>query len=256
MGRMPKFRFPSGQTWDYFKDVRSMLIKVHKNVIKTYENKIISIARMDGYKADDEMTKLTLILDTLREETFEFVFTAAAIEKTVSKFVDAVKNHTGTQFGRQFRAVLSIDPIGRDQKLMQIIQAANMENVSYIQSIPSNYHDKVETVILQGVRRGKSVGEISDELQNIYKVTRNRAKFIARDQAGSLVADMTKARHQAAGLEYFVWSTAGDSAVRSTHKAYDGIRFKWSEGAGGLLPGEDFGCRCTAEIDEEELLGL
>ncbi|MFT9496368.1 phage minor head protein [Anaerosolibacter sp.] len=256
MSKVPKFRFPAGQTWDYFTDVRDTLVKAHERVMDSFEKKITYNARIDGYRADADFNRINIILDTLRNETFEFFFTESVVNGIVERFLDSVKNHTAAQFGRQFKAVLGIDPIGRDSRLLGIIEAANKENISYIQSIPSNYHDKVETVILQGLRRGQSTNDIASELQKVYEVSRDRAKFIARDQAGSLTADLTKARHEASGLKTFIWSTAGDDSVRGTHRAYDGIVFTWDKGADGkgLLPGHDYGCRCVAEINDEELL--
>lgn len=46
---------------------------------------------------------------------------------------------------------------------------------------------------------------------------------------------------------YYVWSTVGDHKVRDSHAARDGEVFSWSDPPEGGHPGEDYGCRCTAE---------
>lgn len=45
----------------------------------------------------------------------------------------------------------------------------------------------------------------------------------------------------------YIWRTAGDSKVRSSHAERDGKIFSWDNPPEGGHPGEDFGCRCTAE---------
>lgn len=260
MPRIPKFRFPSGATYDYYKDVKKILKSSHENVMNIFETKIAPKAKSwnDSIVNDDELIDITLLLDTLREETFSIYFTDNEIVSTVNSFVSSVNSHTRNQFARQFRAVLGVDPVSSSSKLLSILKAANKENVSYIKSIPEKYHNQVETIVLQGVRRGKSTSEIAKELQKSFKINENRAKFIARDQAGSLTSDLTKARHNSVGLETFIWSDSGDGKVRTEHRSWNGKVFRWGSGAGGdgLLPGEDYGCRCTAEINDEELLEL
>ncbi|ABR46645.1 phage putative head morphogenesis protein, SPP1 gp7 family [Alkaliphilus metalliredigens QYMF] len=260
MAKTPKSRFPSGAAWDYFKEVRGLLISSHANVIETFEKKISHNIRNDGLneRNDNAILKINLLLDTLRTETLEYYFDENKIVKIADAFTKSVGNNIVQQFANQFRSVLGVDPIGRDSKLLDIITAANKENIAYIKSIPENYHNNVETVILQGVRRGRSNKQIADGLQEAYKTSRTKAKFIARDQTGSLVADINKAKYEQSGLKGFIWSDVGDGNVRDKHKIFNGKRFLWSEGAGteGLLPGEDYGCRCTAEVDPDELLNI
>lgn len=259
---LPKSRFPAGEAVDYYREVRKLINNVHINVIEAWEKRIVSLAkfRNDNMKLDDELDDISKILEELRNISLNEIFTTATAEKIAIKFATAVKTLVDTQVNRQIRKVKGVDLISRDFKLKGIVDAAVKENVSYIKSIPQQYHDKIETVILQGVRRGKPIKEISKEIENIYDVTKKRAKFIARDQAGSLCGDLTKAKHESLGLEYFIWSTSGDSKVRDTHRGLDGKKFKWSEGAvvngKRIWPGTDFGCRCVAEAVEEELMKL
>lgn len=254
MPRIPRAKFPFGITHDYFTGVRAMLLQAHANVWQAWENRLSSIVRKDSL--DQEIMDVTILLDNLREYTFQFSFTPEAVEETVLRFVTGVQTYNQSQFARQTKAVLGVMPLSRNERLNAIATAAVKENVSYIQSIPAQYHDRLETVILQGLRRGKSTSDMAEEIQKVYEVNRERARFIARDQAGSLMTDMTKARHQDQGLEGFIWRTAGDGVVRDSHADLEGKRFRWDEGARGLLPGEDYGCRCVAEVDVEELLAF
>lgn len=45
----------------------------------------------------------------------------------------------------------------------------------------------------------------------------------------------------------YIWRTQGDANVRPSHTANDGHIFAWDNPPPTGHPGEDFGCRCTAE---------
>lgn len=46
---------------------------------------------------------------------------------------------------------------------------------------------------------------------------------------------------------HYIWRTRDDEKVRPSHAANDGQIFAWDEPPATGNPGEDFGCRCTAE---------
>ncbi len=46
---------------------------------------------------------------------------------------------------------------------------------------------------------------------------------------------------------YYVWATVGDDKVRPSHAANDGMIFSWDEPPSTGHPGEEAGCRCSAE---------
>ena len=46
---------------------------------------------------------------------------------------------------------------------------------------------------------------------------------------------------------HYIWRTAGDGKVRSSHAANNGKIFAWDDPPPTGHPGEDYGCRCTAE---------
>ncbi len=46
---------------------------------------------------------------------------------------------------------------------------------------------------------------------------------------------------------HYIWRTQGDGQVRPSHAANDGKIFAWDDPPSTGHPGEDYGCRCTAE---------
>lgn len=46
---------------------------------------------------------------------------------------------------------------------------------------------------------------------------------------------------------HYIWRTRGDDKVRPSHAANNGQIFAWDDPPPTGHPGEDYGCRCTAE---------
>src|SRR5690606_6578233 len=88
-----------------------------------------------------------------------------------------------------------------------------------------------------------------------------RSEFTAREQIGKLNPKIQQERQQALGAETYIWRTSKDSRVRESHRALDGTRHRWDnppivdERTGRRAhPGEDFQCRCRAEMDVDAVL--
>ncbi len=73
---------------------------------------------------------------------------------------------------------------------------------------------------------------------------------------------MTKKRQKSLGLDRFIWLTSDDSRVRESHRKLNEHVYEWSKGAQGpevesdvegLVPGQDFNCRCTGELVVEDV---
>lgn len=54
--------------------------------------------------------------------------------------------------------------------------------------------------------------------------------------------------------KYFIWRTKGDGSVRAEHVILDGRVFKKDSPPGGIMPGEDWGCRCKPDEVPDEVL--
>ncbi|WP_245676163.1 minor capsid protein [Domibacillus iocasae] len=120
------------------------------------------------------------------------------------------------------------------------------ENVSYISTIRDEYFSKIESIIYQGIQNGTSPKETRDQLIQRTGMSVNRAKFIARDQAGSILGQMTVERHKTMGASKFKWSTSNDEKVRDSHDKLEGQVFEYADPTAVGFPGTDYNCRCTA----------
>ena len=120
------------------------------------------------------------------------------------------------------------------------------ENVSLIRDLETRLLRDVEGIISRGVLGNASVDAMAEDIIARTGVTRRRAETIARDQVGTLTAQLTRKRHQAAGITEFIWITQLDERVRPSHAERQGRRFSYANPPDGELPGSPINCRCTA----------
>src|SRR6185503_2248240 len=130
------------------------------------------------------------------------------------------------------------------------IKAWRKENVGLIETLFESETRKLSKILAEG--EGRRFEALARDIENRLDVTQRHAEFLALDQTLKLNANITQARQQAAGIEKYVWTTAGDERVRETHKDLDGETFSWddppvtNEDGDRNHPGEDYRCRCVA----------
>lgn len=134
-------------------------------------------------------------------------------------------------------------------------------NVARLQGLVRRELDTLVDVLQES--EGRTPAQLRDRIEERLGVTERKATYIARDQVGTLNGQITRARHKAAGIESYVWTTAGDERVRDLHRELDGKRFRYDDppvinDAGDTgHPGDDHTCRCfqypwLPEIEDEE----
>lgn len=138
--------------------------------------------------------------------------------------------------------------------MRDVMKATVAENVQLIRSIPQQYLTGVQGDVMRSVATGRDLAQLTEDLQEKYGVTKNRAAFIAIDQNNKATSAMTKVRQTELGIERGVWmhSHAGKEP-RPTHLANDGKPFSIAEGwydpdprvKRRIMPGELIRCRCT-----------
>ncbi|QAS52816.1 phage head morphogenesis protein [Halobacillus litoralis] len=258
--KMPQSSFPTAISVSYYRGMNKLVDQNRKNVRKVFINEIKPLIyeyrrQMDSglFVVDLEniLAKITNLLQKAREFSTQFILSGESINKLASRFVKSINAFQRDTFRDQLGTVLGIDPIGRETWLESFMESAVSENVSWIKSIDQEYHDKIQTIVVQGVRRGKSINEMAAEITRASGVSKSRAKFIARDQSGSILGDLTRTRHTQAGIHRFTWKDSDDERVRDTHADLDGNVFTWKDGATvkgrQIWPGTDYNCRCTAD---------
>jgi uncharacterized protein with gpF-like domain len=130
-------------------------------------------------------------------------------------------------------------------------EASLAENVGLIKSIPSQYLQEVEGIVMRNYAAGRDLKSMAAEIRTRYHVAANRAVLIARDQANKGNSVVLRARQQELGITESIWlhSHAGKTP-RPTHVAMNGKRYLISKGMYDsavkkfIWPSELIGCRC------------
>ena len=109
--------------------------------------------------------------------------------------------------------------------------------------------DQVEKHVFAG---GRANG-LENILMQRYGVSRHKAKFLARQETGLLMAKFHESRCNDIGITDYIWSSSMDERTRDDHRDLNGKRFSFSappiadkRTGTRANPSEYFGCRCTA----------
>lgn len=107
--------------------------------------------------------------------------------------------------------------------------------------------------IQEGVMGGARPASFEKMIIANYGVSKNKARFLARQETSLLMSKFHETRYHEVGIDEYRWSTAKDERVRTDHKHLDKKIFRFdsppvtNEKTGARNnPGEDFGCRCIA----------
>lgn len=166
----------------------------------------------------------------------EFVTSANAANK--QRFYKALESSIG----------INLQSIIQNEDLTDTLIATTRENVSLIESIPSEYFKKIETIVFTGTTQGSTAGSLIKQIVDLGQSTTKRAKLIARDQSTKLNSALNQQRQQNLGVDEYIWRTADDGRVRESHASKNGQTFKWDKPPSDTgHPGHDIQCRCIAQ---------
>lgn len=136
----------------------------------------------------------------------------------------------------------------------EIIEATVIENVALIKSIPQRYHDQIVPLVMQSVKEGRKLDELTKQIKNQFHVTRNRAVLIARDQNNKVTSALQRARHLELGIVEAIWlHSGGGRKPRPTHVKNSGKRYNVTKGwydpheKKRIWPGQLINCRCVSK---------
>ncbi len=168
------------------------------------------------------------------------------------KFVRSAQRHTLGAYAEAFKAAGMTVKMDPGRVMNDTAQALIAENVSLIQSIPRNYFEEVTGLVQRSVSMGRDVAFLEREIARRNLTTRNRAKFIARDQNNKACEAIKRAENRRLGITEGVWvHVPGSMSSRKSHMDMNGKRFKLDEGLYDsavkrkVLPGELCNCNCT-----------
>lgn len=176
-----------------------------------------------------------------------------AAESIAGEFV-----RTQVSVNSRGRRSFGIDVFSNSQQARDYLEAATFQNAMLITSIPAQYLEQVQNIVMTNMRAGMRPSYIEKALSQQFGVTSRRAKMIARDQSAKVQGELNKRKQTAAGFEYFRWVDSHDQRVRHRHREiadkvtdYGKGVYRWDDlplGDKGesIQPGSDYQCRCVA----------
>lgn len=218
--------------------------------------------RMDG-EEEDLIRRLRNCFRVIRQRV-EKSEENDPLERHIQQCADYTDERELSEWRRSVRAALGVaivEDYFMGSQYQKMLAEWVRQNVGYITSLESDCLAELEQIIIDGFTKGRPPKAISEELQSRFDVSKSRANLIARDQIGTLSSQLTRVRHEAAGVSEYEWDTSGDGRVRPCHAELDGKRFRYSNPPAmwymtkrGKVytgrrcnPGEDYQCRCIAK---------
>lgn len=161
--------------------------------------------------------EIGVILDALRKQ-YEFDFDQKA-DVVAKNWVDKANDFNRRRTMDSLREALGIDVAGIiSEDMAEDLDIMRYEAAHLIKTIPQEYMFKVADRVLQAYK-GIPMPEnrtLSQQIKEEFKVTKNRAKVIARDQTSKMNTSLSAIRQQAIGIEMYIWRTVQDRRVVGT----------------------------------------
>ena len=245
-----KILYPESSEREYYRLLRAMVRMLNKLSLENIET-LKDVLRYDSTDSERISGKVLEELEVsgVKDEVISGI-------KRVMKGVD---NTAKDNLSRSFRNCLQVDVFINDTGFLESVTSEWYSQQSqHVNSIVSTYTDKLATIISNAVQRGSLYKDVQKEVKNLYNITDNRAKFIARNEIGNLNAVTTKRRQEEAGIYCYEWRTSEDERVRVSHAELNGDLFFWHDSKVGeingrkiypapkLHPGMDYRCLCIA----------
>lgn len=160
------------------------------------------------------------------------------------------QRHTDTFVAIAKRAMgINLRDVVKQEDLSAYLTMKAGQNAALIKGLSDETVKRVSVTVYENTIAGNSQRTLQAELTKTFGFSDNRAKLIARNEMTSLNSDLTRIRHEQAGIKEYIWRTANDERVRDLHRSLNGKKYRYGEptGAeGGLQPGKPINCRCYA----------
>ena len=123
----------------------------------------------------------------------------------------------------------------------------------YVRNWASENILSLRQTVATNAMAGYRASNLEKTIQDNYKVSKNKAKFLARQETALLMSKYHETRYKDLGVTKYIWSTSNDERVRQSHKDLDNKVILWDSPpvvdrmtGRTAHAGEDFGCRCVA----------
>lgn len=248
-GRKPVFSANQFYPWKAERMLVSLLTDYFKAVGKGYRDAALSGYTRDGLDELDSVDGRMVSIDIFRQR--------------VTEFFDSLDGHQQSAMSSFFEKA-----VGVKNSVYTDVSDIRKDFVRHFEDVCKSATAEMKTRIANEVYRfktkpgeGAGLARAINEINGKY--TKDKAKFIARNETGTLNAMMEQRIQTAAGFSMYEWMSMRDGVTRDAHRNLDGKICRWdrpdeySDDGGrtwkkrtsGMYvghPGEDYNCRCSA----------
>lgn len=233
----------------YRKKLLGLIEAMHKDIVRT----LTSVFKAHPRLAADASPAVAAAKAMRRlRRTWQQRFNEGS-RSLAAHFADETRKHSDMALQTTLRKAGFSVKFQMTHPMNDAYQAVLHENVGLIRSIPTQHLHDVEGLVMRSVQHGRSLGDLSEQLQDRFGVTKRRAALIARDQNNKATAVMNKIRKLGLGIDKSQWvHTTASKDPRESHEAMHGEIFDTAEGCfdseeGDFVqPGELINCGCVA----------
>lgn len=240
----------------YSKSIKAVMKLMHKELSKGVEDCYITYAQDSDLPENGNIISQIRILFNRLLKKYTPIFTLLAKRAPERMIARVVKNSSSTlkMSLREISKELAVKTDFMSDDLKQITQAAVLESVSLIKTIPSIYLSDVQSLVLQSITSGKGVSDLKRDLARFYAGNTRKIELVALDQTRKIYTKIQTSRLKSLGVKKFEWvHSGGGNEPRQLHVDLNGKTFSfddppfigvmYGEKVYGL-PGELPNCRC------------
>lgn len=200
----------------------------------------------DGTLREDDMRKMVFALGKYHEVLEPWA------QRKAQEMVHRLENMNrrawrahARNLSKGVRAELERAPI------REVMDRYMAEQAAFISRIPLEAAQRVEKLHEDVLVKGRRAEDVAKELMASGEASASHATLIARTEVARTANALTRARAEFIGAESYIWRTARDADVRSSHRSMEGKSVNYNDtpilDGKASHAGEIYNCRCYQE---------
>lgn len=140
-----------------------------------------------------------------------------------------------------------------DEQRKKLVDDYNLNQKLNIKNWDSDQIQRLRDMVMKIQEAGYNQKTLSQLIEKEWEVSKNKAKFLARQETSLFLAKFRREQSLDVGINKYKWSTSRDERTRKDHKELNGKIFFYGDPpivdkktGRRAEPGEDFNCRCVA----------
>lgn len=267
--RLPRQLYPKTVEREYVRRLYSLIDEMESVVASGMPEilRLLEFARAERLRQDAGEGRRTAELAEQMAAKLKALAQPGKVLRLAQEFAERTSTAQRLEIQKQTKAALGVDIFVSDRRIPPLIEGFVAENAALITNIPAKTADEIAQTITRAYSNATTVQDLQKEIEHRFKLTRDRARLIARDQIGKLNGQVNEARQKELGVTRYIWRTVKDERVRGdpdgkypraepSHFDREGQTFSYDDPPEGGHPGQDYQCRCYAEPVYSDILGL